>query len=241
MQLKVAHDQLAVQNEQLTWSVSRKTEELRTALEEMSDAKRRIYQAHLDTIRRLTIAAEYKDEMTAGHIARVGPCAEILAQAAKLSPGQIEMIRHAAPMHDVGNIGIPDQVLLKRGKLDDVERALMREHTRIGAALLAGSDSEVIQMGAEIALYHHEHWDGSGYPEERAGEDIPVEARICAIVDYFDSSTMDRPFRRALPEDQVLASMRELSALRFDPTLLEAFFSCLPAIAEVRRDHTAHI
>ena len=113
----------------------------------------------------------------------------------------------------------------------------MREHTRIGAALLAGSDSEVMQMGAEIALYHHEHWDGSGYPEGRIGENIPVEARICAIVDYFDSSTMDRPFRRALQENEVLARMRELSGSQFDPTLLEAFFSCLPAIAEVRSAH----
>ena len=241
MQLKSANDQLAARNAQLTGSVDRRTEELRAALEEMSDARRRVYQAHLDTIRRLTIAAEYKDEETAGHIARVGPCCEILARAAGRSPHESELIRHAAPMHDIGKIGIPDQVLLKRGELDDVERTLMREHTRIGAALLAGSDSDVMQAGAKVALYHHEHWDGSGYPEGLAGEAIPVEARICSIIDYFDSSTMDRPFRRALPEAEVLQRMRDLSALRFDPVLLDAFFSSLPAIREVRRAHSAQV
>jgi hypothetical protein len=134
MELKSAHDGLRQKTMRLEGSVDRAVTELRTALEGMSEAKRRLYDAHLDTIRRLTLAAEYKDEK--------------LAHAAGHSPGFVEMIRHAAPMHDVGKIGIPDEILLKKGELTDVERALMRSHTRIGADLLAGSDSEVIQMGA---------------------------------------------------------------------------------------------
>jgi hypothetical protein len=212
----------------LEGSVDRAVTELRSALEGMSEAKRRLYDAHLDTIRRLTLAAEYKDKQTAGHIARVGEASAVLARAAGHSPGWSEMIRHAAPMHDVGKIGIPDEVLLKRGALTDAERSVMRSHTKIGADLLAGSDSEVIQMGATIALLHHEWWDGSGYPQGLAGEAIAVEARICAIIDFFDASTMARPFRPARPRAAVLEQMRSSSGTAFDPALLDAFFGPFP-------------
>ena len=235
MELKSAHDRLQQKTVRLEGSVDRAVAELRTALEGMSEAKRRLYDAHLDTIRRLTLAAEYKDEETAGHIARVGEAAAVLAHAAGHSPGFVEMIRHAAPMHDVGKIGIPDEILLKKGDLTDVERTLMRSHTRIGADLLAGSDSEVIQMGATIALLHHERWDGKGYPQGLSGESIAVEARICAIVDFFDASTMDRPFRPARPRDEVLDQMKRSSGTAFDAALLDAFFRCLPEIERLPR------
>jgi putative two-component system response regulator len=230
MELKSAHDRLQQKAVRLEGSVDRAVTELRTALEGMSEAKRRLYDAHLDTIRRLTLAAEYKDEDTAGHIARVGEAAAVLAQAAGHAPGFVEMIRHAAPMHDVGKIGIPDEILLKKGDLTDVERAIMRSHTRMGADLLAGSDSEVIQMGATIALLHHERWDGKGYPQGLSGESIAVEARICGIVDFFDASTMDRPFRPARAREEVLEQMKRSSGTAFDPKLVEAFFRCLPEI-----------
>jgi putative two-component system response regulator len=236
MELKAAHDQLRDRNIRLTGTIDRKTEDLRAALEEMSEAKRRTYDAHLDTIRRLTIAAEYKDELTAAHIVRVGLGAAVLARAAGLSHGHVEMIRHAAPMHDVGKIGIPDAVLLKRGELDDVEIAVMRAHTRIGAELLSGSDSEVIQMGERIALCHHERWDGAGYPQGMSGEAIPVEARICAIVDFYDASTMPRPYRRARPAHEVIAQMTEDAGAHFDPALIDSFLGCLPEIDKLRRE-----
>jgi putative two-component system response regulator len=139
-------------------------------------------------------------------------------------------------MHDVGMIGIPDQILSKEGRLDDVELTLVKEHCHIGAALLAESDSPIIQMGAVIALRHHENWDGSGYPDGLVGIDIPLEARICAIVDYYDSSTMDRPYRAALPTEQVTASMKEESGIRFDPDLLDAFLTSLPELRRMQND-----
>jgi putative two-component system response regulator len=233
MELKSAHDRLRQKTVRLEGSVDRAVTELRTALEGMSEAKRRLYDAHLDTIRRLTLAAEYKDELTAGHIARVGEAAAVLAQASGSSPGWVEMIRHAAPMHDVGKIGIPDEVLLKKGVLDDGERTVMRSHTRIGADLLGGSDSDVIQMGATIALLHHERWDGTGYPQGLSGEAIAREARICAIVDFYDASTMDRPFRPARPKEEVLQQMQDSEGSAFDPALLSVFFRCLPEIEKV--------
>jgi len=234
MELKSAHDRLRHKTVRLEGSVDRAVVELRAALEGMSEAKRRLYDAHIDTIRRLTLAAEYKDELTADHIVRVGETAAVLARAAGHAPGWVEMIRHAAPMHDVGKLGIPDEVLLKRGEFTDAERTIMRSHTRIGADILAGSDSEVIQMGATIALLHHERWDGRGYPQGIAGDAIAEEARICAIVDYFDASMMDRPYRPARSRDEVLDEMKRSSGTVFDPRLLDAFFRCLSEIERVR-------
>ena len=237
MELKTAHDRLEFANIRLTEAVEEATNGLRHALSKSTDTERRIYQAHLDTIKRLTIAAEYRDETVAGHLARVGMSCAILADVTGFTSGRVDTLRNAAPLHDVGMIGIPDSVLLKDGPLDEIELALVREHTHIGGSLLSGSESEVMQMGATIALRHHERWDGSGYPEGLAGEAIPIEARICSVVDYFDSSTMHRPYRRALPEDEVIADMEELSGRRFDPTLLDAFFACLPEIREMRREY----
>ncbi|MGE0157968.1 MAG: HD domain-containing phosphohydrolase [Gemmatimonadales bacterium] len=234
LELKSAHDRLRSKNVHLEGSVDRAVTELRSALEGMSEAKRRLYDAHIDTIRRLTVAAEYKDEPTAGHIVRVGEAASVLAHALGHPPGWIEMIRHAAPMHDVGKIGIPDEILLKPGDLSPKERDIMRSHTRIGADILSGSDSEVIRMGATIALLHHERWDGRGYPQGLSGAAIAEEARICAIVDFYDASIMERPYRAARAREEVLAEMKMLSGTAFDPKLLDAFFRCLPEIERVR-------
>jgi putative two-component system response regulator len=237
MELKAAHDQARASNQWLSESIAKATDNLRNAVQRATDSERRTHRAHLDTIRRLTIAAEYRDETVAGHLARVGLAAGLLARAAGLAGSQAETIQHAAPLHDVGMIGIPDAVLLKEGPLDDMELALVREHTYIGASLLAGSESEVIQMGATIALRHHERWDGTGYPDGVAGHDIPIEARICSIVDFYDASTMNRPYRPARPHDDVIAEMKkEEAGQRFDPILLEAFFATLPEIRAIRRE-----
>ncbi len=234
MELKAAHDQARASNEWLSESIAKATENLRNAVQRATDLERRTHRAHLDTIRRLTIAAEYRDETVAGHLARVGLAAGLLARAAGLDSSQADTIQHAAPLHDVGMIGIPDSVLMKEGPLDEIELALIREHTHIGASLLAGSDSDVIQMGATIALRHHERWDGGGYPDGLAGNEIPIEARICSIVDFYDASTMNRPYRLAQSHDAVIAEMKEESGGRFDPILLEAFLACLTDIREIR-------
>jgi putative two-component system response regulator len=237
MELKRAHDGEKATNERLRESVERATNGLREAVRRATDSERRIHSAHLDTIRRLTIAAEFRDKTIGAHLARVGQSAGVLADAAGLSVGKAEAIRQAAPLHDVGMIAVPDDILLRPGPLDEAERTQVRGHTRIGATLLAGSDSEVLQLGATIALHHHERWDGSGYPEGRVGEAIPVEARICGVVDCYDSITMHRPYRRALPQEEALQFIRDGSGRYFDPNLVAAFLMCLSDIEKIRQQH----
>jgi putative two-component system response regulator len=239
LDLKRAHDSLDEHRMSLERTIEIRTAALREALDEMTEARRQIYRAHLDTIRRLTIAAEFKDEVTARHIERIGLYTAVLGAALDMLPGEVETVRHAAPLHDVGKLGIPDHVLLKPGKLDEAEWAVMRTHTTLGSELLAGSDSNVIQMGQTIALSHHERWDGNGYPEGLSRDEIPLEARICAVVDVFDALTMDRPYRSAMPMDAVLDMMHRESGAHFDPVVLDAFFGNLSEITEIRAGYLA--
>jgi putative two-component system response regulator len=234
LELKRAYDRLEDRNVELERSVEQRTAALRDSLERRAAAERHVYGAHLDTIRRLAVAAEFKDYDTAGHIERVGVSAEVLAGQIGLSPGEVEAIRHATPMHDVGKLGIPDAVLLKPGSLTEAEWAVMRGHTTLGARLLAGSASDVIRMGERIARSHHERWDGAGYPEGLRGEDIPLEARICAVVDCFDALAMARPYRPAFPVEHAVDEIRMDANQRFDPRLRQAFLDCLPRILDVR-------
>lgn len=237
LDLKTAYDRLQDHEAELERAVMRKTEALRTVLEEIAEARRLTHEAHLDTIRRLLIAAEYKDRDTAGHIERIGLYSDVLARALGLAPGEIELILRASPMHDVGKLGVPDQILLKPGKLDDEEWALMRAHTTMGAQILAGSSSPVIQMGEKIALSHHEKWDGSGYPNGIAGEDIPLEGRICSVVDFFDALTMDRPYRKAVPNERVLEMMKEGAGTHFDPEILDVFLGVMDDITRIQAEY----
>lgn len=240
LELKAAQDQLMQSQAILEATVDRRTRELRNALEEVTAAQRRIQEGHLDTIYRLTLAAEYKDHDTAGHIERIGRYSEVMAHAMHLAPSVIDTIRHAAPMHDVGKLGIPDHILLKPGPLTDEEREIMNTHTTIGGQILAGSTSPVIQMGQRVALAHHEKWDGTGYPNGIAGAQIQVEARICTVVDFFDALTFDRPYRRAVPNDRVLEMMHEESGTRFDPDVLDVFFSIRGDIEAIQADASGH-
>ncbi len=240
LELKAAQDELLASQANLEATVERRTRELRQALEDVTAAQRRIQEGHLDTIYRLTLAAEYKDHDTAGHIERIGRYSEVMARAMHLAPSVIDTIRHAAPMHDVGKLGIPDHILLKPGPLTDDERAVMNTHTTIGGQILAGSSSPVIQMGQRIALAHHEKWDGTGYPEGIPGPSIPMEARICTVVDFFDALTFDRPYRAAVPNPKVLGMMREESGTRFDPDVLDVFLSIQDEIEEIQADASGH-
>lgn len=232
LELKSAHDRLNDRQLDLERSVAQQTRALREALERMTEAQRKTKAAHLDTIRRLTLAAEFKDADTGEHIERIGVYAERVARRLGMSPGDVETIRHAAPLHDVGKLGVPDHVLLKPGPLDEDEWVLMRAHTTLGAQILAGSDSSIIQMGETIALSHHERWDGGGYPDGMVGKEIPLEARICAVVDYFDALTMDRPYRKAFSVSRVLAMMKEGEGAHFDPDVLQAFFAIVSELRE---------
>lgn len=198
------------------------TQRLECKIREQTQAIRR---AHEETIHRLVAASGYRDEETGGHVRRTGLFSEVLARAAGWSVAEAEAIRFAAPMHDVGKIGIPDSILRKPGRLTADEYELMKRHTRIGAEILADSSSPLLMLAADIARCHHERWDGKGYPHGLAGEAIPEAARIVSIVDVYDALTHDRVYRPALPVDTVLGMMAEGRGTQFDPVLLPVFFA----------------
>ena len=167
------------------------------------------------------------------HIRRTGLLSELLAKAAGWSSAEAEQIRLAAPMHDVGKIGIPDAILCKGGELSADEFEIIKRHTRIGAEMLAGSSAPMLQMAETIALNHHERWDGEGYPSGLACHTIPESARIVAIVDVYDALIHDRVYRSALPQEEALQIMQQGAGTQFDPLLLTAFFSQLSEISRV--------
>lgn len=237
LELKSAQDALKRSKETLENTVQLRTRDLREALEEVTRAQREIHGAHLDTIRRLTLAAEYKDHDTAGHIERIGRYSQIVGMAMHLQPGVVDLLLHAAPMHDVGKLGIPDSILLKPGPLSQEERVIMNTHTTIGGQILSGSSSPVIQMGEKVALTHHEKWSGGGYPHGLAGDQIPLEARICSVVDFFDALTMDRPYRKAVPNDEVVEMIVSESGASFDPRVVEVFLDVRPDIEAIQGEY----
>ena len=160
---------------------------------------------------------------------------KILAQQLDVSDEWVELLFQAAPMHDIGKIGIPDAVLLKPGKLDPDEWEIMQRHAQIGAEIIGEDGSSLLKMARDIALCHHEKWDGSGYPQGLAGEAIPLEARIVAIADVFDALTSERPYKKAWTIDDACQLIREQSGKHFDPQLVEHFFNALPEILEARQ------
>ena len=191
--------------------------------------------AHEETIYRLVRASLCRDEETGAHIQRTGLYSELLASAIGWSSEQCDRIRLAAPMHDIGKLGIPDSILCKPEKLTNEEMLVMQTHTTLGAKMLAGSSSVVLQMAEQIAIGHHERWDGTGYPSGLAGAQTPQTARIVAIVDVYDAITHDRVYRPAMSEPEISRIMSAGRGTHFDPELLDAFMTLLPemrAIAE---------
>jgi putative two-component system response regulator len=189
--------------------------------------------AHEETILRLLSASRYRDEETGAHIKRTGLYCELLTEVLGWPQEQVQNIRMAAPMHDVGKIGIPDAILQKPGKLTPEEFAVMKTHTVIGARMLEGSGSAILQMAHEIAIAHHERWDGSGYPHGLSGLAIPESARILAIVDVYDALTHRRVYHEAMPEDKALEIMEEARGKHFDPFLFGVFLSILPELRRI--------
>lgn len=183
---------------------------------------RELEDSHLEMLQRLAIAAEYRDDSTGQHTRRVGDCAARLAAALGLPDEHVRLIRRAAPLHDVGKVGIPDALLLKPTGLTAEERAIMQSHTVIGGHILSGSVVPLLQMVESIALSHHERWDGAGYPAHLAGEDIPLAARIVAVADAFDALTNDRPYRPARSLTESLQEIRRHRGRQFDPRIVDA-------------------
>ena len=193
-----------------------------------------LQQTRLQIIQCLGRAAEYRDNETGLHVVRMSHYSRILALAAGLGEARAEEIMNAAPMHDIGKIGIPDAVLLKAGPLDETERSIMQEHVRMGAEILGEHDSPLLRMARSIALAHHEKYDGSGYPAGLAGEAIPIEARIVAIADVFDALTSVRPYKKAWTVDDAIALLQREKGRHFDPVLVDLFIDRLAAILEIR-------
>ncbi|WP_287028847.1 HD-GYP domain-containing protein [Pseudomonas sp. UBA6310] len=191
-------------------------------------------QTRLEIVQRLGLAAEYKDNETGLHVIRMSHYSQVLARAAGYSEAQAEELLHAAPMHDVGKIGIPDAILRKRGALDEDEWRVMRSHVTIGARIIGEHPSGLLRTAQRIALGHHEKWDGSGYPLGLAGEAIPLEARIVAIADVFDALTSVRPYKVAWAVEDALDLLRRESGRHFDPRLVELFMGCLPDVLAIK-------
>ena len=188
----------------------------------------------LEIVQRLGLAAEYKDNETGLHVIRMSHYSHIIARAAGFDEAMAEDLLHAAPMHDIGKIGIPDSILQKPGKLTPDEWAVMREHPVIGARIIGVHPAGLLHMAHDIALTHHERWDGSGYPRGLQGEDIPMVGRIVAVADVFDALTTQRPYKKAWPLNEAVAYIREQRGKHFDPQLVELFLEQLPAILEIK-------
>ena len=191
-------------------------------------------QSRLQIVQRLGRAAEYKDNETGMHVLRMSHFAHALALAIGCSKEWADDLLHAAPMHDVGKIGIPDAVLLKPGPLTDSEWQIMRQHPAIGASIIGQHDCSILQMAHSIALTHHEKWNGSGYPAGLVGEAIPLAARIVAISDVFDALTSVRPYKRAWTVDEALAHIQAQAGLHFDPNLVEPFLGLRSELEAIR-------
>ena len=194
---------------------------------------RDLEETRLQVVQRLGRAAEFRDNETGMHVLRMSHTSRLLALAAGVPADEAELILHAAPMHDIGKIGIPDAILLKPGKLDVQERAVMQTHAQIGADIIGEHPSELLTMARVIALTHHERWDGTGYPYGLAADAIPLEGRIVAIADVYDALTSVRPYKRAWTSAEALHHMQQEIPSHFDPRLLACFVTLVPEVEKI--------
>jgi two-component system response regulator RpfG len=200
----------------------------------VEDATREVREREKETLLRLARAGEFRDEETGFHLIRMSRYSRLIGIAIGLDRDEAETIELAAPLHDIGKIGIPDQILLKPAKLDDSEWQVMRRHPVIGHEILKGSASKYVRMGALIALGHHEKYDGSGYPNGLVGDHIPLCARIVAVADVYDALTSVRPYKQAWPAERAFEYLASQRGRHFDPRLAETFMGLKREIAEIQ-------
>ena len=231
LKVKAYNDLMSNYQKELEQEVSKRTEDLKLAFEKIKEAS-------LDTIYRLSVASEYKDHDTGTHTKRVSRYAAAVARQLGMDENTIENILYAAPMHDLGKIGIPDYILTKPAKLDPAEWEIMKQHTCIGAKILQGSNAEFIILGETIALNHHEKWDGSGYPNSLKGSKIPIAGRITAIADVFDALISKRPYRKdPFSMEKALEIIMEERGSHFDPEVADAFFAIHDEIFSIKKQY----
>ena len=203
----------------------------------VQERTRELEESRKEIIDTLGKAAEYKDNETGMHVIRMSHYAKVIGLAYGMSEEEASMFQNAAPMHDIGKIGIPDNVLLKPGKLNEDEWEQMRKHPNIGIEILGGNTCPLLNMARDIALTHHEKWNGTGYPNGLKGEDISIYGRIAAIADVFDALTTERPYKEAWPLEKALNLLKEESGKHFDPKIVELFMESLPLILEVKEKY----
>jgi response regulator RpfG family c-di-GMP phosphodiesterase len=205
-------------------ALERRVTELESALGSLTVARRRdVDTVRFDLLRRLALAAEYRDDNTREHTERVAGLAARLGAHLGLSEGAVSRIRHAAPLHDVGKIAVPDSILLKPGRLEPEEFEVVKTHAEAGARVLADSDSELLEVAEHIARFHHERWDGEGYPDGLAGEDIPLAGRLVHVADVFDVLVNERPYKESWSVGDAAEEIRRGAGTQFDPEVVEAF------------------
>lgn len=205
--------------------------------QKVQERTKELHDTRLQVVRRLGRAAEYRDNETGLHIIRMSKIAALLGKAAGMNNYDCDLLLNAAPMHDIGKIGIADHILLKPGKFEPDEWAIMQTHAQIGADILADDESDLLQMAHVIALTHHEKWNGKGYPNDLAGEDIPLVGRVCALADVFDALTSVRPYKKAWSVEDSVKLIKEERGEHFDPQLVGYFLELLPEIVEIKEKY----
>lgn len=216
LHIRFLHLELQFRNKNLEDAILQRTAELEKAQYELK-------QAQIEVVDRLGRCGEYRDEETGLHTHRVARHCRILAQKLGLAPDHVEMLRRAAPLHDVGKIGISDTILLKPARLTPEEFETMKTHTSIGASLLQGGHSDLLKTAALVAVSHHERWDGTGYPLKHQGEEIPIEGRILTVADVFDALTHERPYKAAWPIEEAVEEILNQREKQFDPAVVDVF------------------
>jgi len=216
--------------------VMRYAGDLNSTVKELKEKSEEVKDAYLDTIHRLVIAAEFKDEDTGEHIERMSRYSALIAEKLGMSSQFVESILYAAPMHDVGKIGTPETILLKPGKLTDEEFEIMKSHTSIGAKILANSKADILQFAHQIAISHHEKWSGKGYPVGLSGEKIPLAARIVALADTFDALTSRRPYKEPYPVEVACDIIKKERGVHFDPHIVDAFIDNIREFITIKND-----